>query len=273
MSAIDQLTTSRFPRSSAYHPDWVLGSASGGANSLWLTEWLTSFLDLKPGMKVLDLGCGRAASSIFLAREYEQSVWATDLWFSAFENLQRVCDAGVEHRVFPIQADARELPFAPQFFDAIVSIDAIAYFGTDDHYLSYLARLVKPGGIIAIALAGFVDELPNNTPEHLAELLKAEPAMRSMHSAAWWKRHWEQTGIVDIELADSMPDGWKLWLEWHKMVAPDNHSEIQALEADRGQNLTYNRVVARRRVDVGLEEPIISIPANYVRQPLLRSDS
>jgi SAM-dependent methyltransferase len=277
MSAIDQFSTSRFPRSAAYHPDWVHGSASGGANSLWLTEWLTSVLDLKPGMKVLDLGCGRAASSIFLAREYELSIWAADLWFSATENLQRVCDAGLEHRVYPIHADARELPFAAQFFDAIVSIDAIPYFGTDDHYLSYLARFVKPGGIIAIALAGFVeelpDELPDEVPDHLAEWLKAEPSLRSMHSAGWWRRHWERTGIVDIELADSMPDGWKLWLEWHKTVAPDNHGEMQILEADRGQNLTYNRVVARRRPDVGLEDPIISIPANYVRHPLLRADS
>ena len=273
MSAIDPFAPSRFPRSAAYHPDWVLGSASGGANSLWLTEWLTSVLDLKPGMKVLDLGCGRAASSIFLAREYELSVWATDLWFSATENLQRDCDAGLEHRVYPIQANARELPFATQFFDAILSIDAIPYFGTDDHYLCYLARFVKPGGIIAIALAGFVNELSDNVPDHLAELLKAEPSLRSMHSAGWWRRHWERTGIVDIELADSMPDGWKLWLEWLKIVAPDNHGEMQVLEEDRGQNLTYNRVVARRRPDVSLEDPIISIPANYVRHPLLRTDS
>lgn len=273
MSAIEQFSTSRFPRAAAYHPDWVIGSASGGANSLWLTEWLTSVLDLKSGMKVLDLGCGRAASSIFLAREYDLSIWAADLWFSASENLQRICDAGLQHRVYPIQADARELPFAAQFFDAIVSIDAIPYFGTDDHYLGYLARFVKPGGIISIALAGFMGELADEVPDHLAEWLKAEPSLRSMHSAGWWRRHWERTGIVDIELADSMPDGWKLWLEWHKTVAPDNHGEMQVLEADRGQNLTYNRVVARRRPDVVLEDPIISIPANYVRHPLLRVDS
>lgn len=273
MSTINQLSVSRFPRSSAYHPDWVLGSASGGANALWLTEWLTSVLDLKRGMKVLDLGCGRAASSIFMAREYQASVWATDLWFSATENLQRVWDAGLEPLVYPIQADARELPFANQFFDAIVSIDAIPYFGTDDHYLSYLARFVKPGGIIAIALAGFVEELPVDVPDHLAEWLKAEPSLRSMHSSGWWRRHWEQTGIVDIEQCDSMPEGCELWLEWHKAIAPDNHREIQILEADRGQFLTYNRVVARRRIDACLEEPIISIPANYTRHPLLRTDS
>ena len=59
---------------------------SGGANSLWVTEWLTTAMDLRPGMRVLDLGCGRASSSIFLHREFGLQVWATDLWFSAAEN-------------------------------------------------------------------------------------------------------------------------------------------------------------------------------------------
>jgi ubiquinone/menaquinone biosynthesis C-methylase UbiE len=60
----------RFPRASGYHPDWVLACASGGANSLWLTEWLSEVINLQPGMRVLDLGCGRATSSIFLHREF-----------------------------------------------------------------------------------------------------------------------------------------------------------------------------------------------------------
>ncbi len=88
---------------------------------LWLTEWLAEALELRPGMRVLDLGCGRAASSIFLRREYGVQVWATDLWFSASENIRRIRDAGVEDGVFPIRADARSLPFAAEFFDAIVS--------------------------------------------------------------------------------------------------------------------------------------------------------
>jgi cyclopropane fatty-acyl-phospholipid synthase-like methyltransferase len=100
-----------------------LASVSGGANSLWLTEWLTEALQLRRGMRVLDLGCGRAASSIFLHREFGVQVWATDLWISASENLQRIRDAGVEDGVFPIHADARSLPFAAEFFDAIVLID------------------------------------------------------------------------------------------------------------------------------------------------------
>src|ERR1044071_6889926 len=124
-----RLVSEQFPRASQYNPEWVLASASGGANSLWLTEWLTSALDLRPGMRVLDLGCGRASSSIFLRREFGVQVWATDLWFGATENLQRIRDAGVDDGVFPIHADAHSLPFAADFFDAIVSIDSFVYFG------------------------------------------------------------------------------------------------------------------------------------------------
>ena len=40
-------------------------------------------MPIEPGMKVLDLGCGKAMSSIFLAREFRVSVWATDLWIPA----------------------------------------------------------------------------------------------------------------------------------------------------------------------------------------------
>src|SRR5438046_3631048 len=120
----------KFPRSSAYHPDWVLASVSSAANALWMTEWLAEALELRPGMRVLDLGCGRGASSIFLRREFGVQVWATDLWFSASENLRRARDAGVADGVFPLHSDARSLPFADDFFDAIVSLDSFPYYGT-----------------------------------------------------------------------------------------------------------------------------------------------
>jgi cyclopropane fatty-acyl-phospholipid synthase-like methyltransferase len=262
--------TTKFPRSSAYDPEWIMASASGGANSLWLAEWLTSKLELQPGMRVLDLGCGRAASSIFLHREFGAQVWATDLWFDASENLQRIRDAGAELGVFPIHADARSLPFAKEFFDAVVSIDSFVYYGTDDHYLNYLARFLKPGGSIGIAGAGLMREIDGPVPDHLQRWW--EPGMWCLHSAEWWKRHWEKTGIVAVEIADHMPEGAEAWLQWQCTICPDNTTEIQALEADAGRYLGYVRVIGRRREEARLEEPIASMPFEYTRKPLLRSN-
>jgi cyclopropane fatty-acyl-phospholipid synthase-like methyltransferase len=267
MNADNRLSSERFPRSAKYNPEWVLASISGAANALWMTEWLAGALKLRPGMRVLDLGCGRAASSIFLRREFGTQVWATDLWFSASENLQRIRDAGVEDGVFPIHADARSLPFAAEFFDAIVCIDCFSYYGTDDLYLNYLARFVKPGGPVAIAGAGLMREIEGPPPEHLREWWTQD--LWCLHSAHWWRQHWERTGIMEIDLADAMPDGWQLWLDWHKAVFPDNKAEIKALEADRGSYLGYFRLVGRRGAGAKLADPIISLPEQYTRKPLL----
>lgn len=269
MDLDQRLFTDRFPRASGYHPDWVLAGVSGGANVLWLTEWLAEALDFRPGMRVLDLGCGRAMSSIFLRREFGAQVWAADLWFSPSENYRRIRDAGVADGVFPIHADARALPFAAEFFDAIVSIDSYFYYGTDDLYLNSLARFVKPGGSVGIAQAGLMDEIDGEIPSHLREWW-AQDQPWCFHSAAWWERHLGRTGILDIQVADTLPDGWRFWRDWLRMVAPDNATEIGALEADAGGRLGYVRVVGRRRAEAPLYEPVISIPEQFEPKPLRR---
>lgn len=264
------LLSERFPRSGKYNPEWVLASISGSANALWMTEWLAAALDLRPGMRVLDLGCGRAASSIFLRREFGVQVWATDLWFSASENMQRIRDAGVDDGVFPIHADARSLPFAAEFFDAIVCIDCFPYYGTDDLYLNYLARFVKPGGLVGIAGVGLMREIEGAPPEHLREWWTQD--LWCLHSADWWRRHWERTGIMNVEVADTMPEGWQLWLNWQRATFPDNKVEIKAIEADRGSYLGYVRFVGRRQGGAQLADSIVSLPEQYTRKPLLRPE-
>jgi SAM-dependent methyltransferase len=269
MTADQRLITERFPRASGYHPEWVLASVSSAANALWLTEWLTEALALRPGMRVLDLGCGRAMSSIFLRREFGVEVWAADLWFNPSENLQRIRAAGVQDGVFPLHTDARMLPFAVEFFDAVVAIDSYIYYGTDDLYLNSLARFVKPGGPIGIAGAGLVRELDGPIPTHLREWWIQDQAW-CFHSADWWRRHWARTGILDVEVADTLSDGWRFWLDWLRLVAPANGTEIQALEADAGRTLGYVRVVGRRRADAPLFEPVVSVPVQYQKKPLRR---
>jgi SAM-dependent methyltransferase len=272
MKPAEHLKAERFPRSSRYNPEWILAGVSGGANPLWLTEWLTEAMELRPGMRVLDLSCGRAMSSIFLHREFGVQVWAVDLWVSASENLQRIRDAGVADAVFPIHADARSLPFAAEFFDAIISIDSFFYYGTDDLYLGNIARFVKPGGPIAIAGAGLMREFHDAVPEHLrAWWIPETPDINCLHSAPWWKDHWTRSGLLDVVIADTMPGGWKFWLDWHKAVAPDNALEIQALEADQGQCMGYVRAIGHRRAGIKIASPIVSFPEHYEQKPLIRA--
>jgi SAM-dependent methyltransferase len=217
-------------------------------------------------MRVLDMGCGKAVSSVFLAKEFGVQVWATDLWIGATENWQRVTDAGAADRVFPIHAEAHALPFAEGFFDALVSMDAYHYFGTDDLYLGYYSRFVKPGGQIGIVVPGLQEEFTGGVPEHLAPYWPWD--FGSFHSPDWWRRHWEKTGKVDVLLADSVPEGWKQWLLWEevclaegggrRVLTPEasapgagpraaSESEIEMLRRDAGRNVGFTRVVARRK--------------------------
>ena len=238
----------QFPRSANYDPNWVLENMMG-PNALWLTESLAECMVLSPGMRVLDIGCGRGLSSIFLAKEYGLQVWAVDLWIDADENLDRIRAASVEDRVFPIRAEAHSLPFARGFFDAMISVDAYHYFGTDDLYLeNHMARLIQPGGQMAIVVPGLVDELPSNeAPEHLRRYW--EPVCFSLHSPVWWRRHWERSGLVTVELSEILPDGWRHWMAsdllWSKHLGKPS-DEADMLAKDRGQNLGFTRMVARR---------------------------
>jgi cyclopropane fatty-acyl-phospholipid synthase-like methyltransferase len=132
---IDELA---FPRTAKYDERWIRENALG-ENALCQAECLARHLPFSAGMRVLELGCGKATSSIFLAREFEVQVWATDSGTSATENFQRATALKAETRVFPLRVDSHSLPFAREFFDAVVAIDSYLYFGTDERYLPYLA--------------------------------------------------------------------------------------------------------------------------------------
>jgi SAM-dependent methyltransferase len=244
-----------FPRSGSYDPQWVVENQMG-PSALWLTEWLCREMTLEPEMRVLDMGCGRCLSSVYLAREHGVRVWANDLWIPATENWQRVRDAGLEDRICPIHAEAHALPYAEGFFDAIVSLDAYHYFGTGDLYLKYFVQFVKPGGQIGLVVPGLLKEFDGGPPEHLTRVQASGGAFwspaecGSFHTSRWWRRHWADTGLVEIELADTLPDGWKHWLQWERALEQTDKnpfpSDAEAIEADGGEHMGFVRIVARR---------------------------
>jgi SAM-dependent methyltransferase len=248
-----RLRHDRYVRSNAYDPQWLIDNVMG-PNPLWLLEALTEVMPIEPGERVLDLGPGKGCTSVFLAREFGAQVWATDLWISATDNLERFCEAGVDDRVFPIHAEAHALPFADGFFDAIVSIDAFHYFGTDEMYLAQLAKLLRPGGRIGTVSPAVFRELGTEVPADLADVWEWRGL--PFHGPDWWRTHWEKSGVVDVDVADAVPDGWQDWLRWSELVGPMTdeawkreaaRNEVDVLRRDRGDLVGFTRIAATKR--------------------------
>lgn len=248
MHSDEALAIKRFPRSSTYDRQWMI-SNSMGPNAVWITEYLSEALKLRPGMKVLDLGCGKAMSSIFLAKEFQTEVWATDLWVPAAENEKRIKAAGLSNQIHAVHSEAHALPYENEFFDAIVSLDAYHYFGTDDLYLGYLTRFLGQSGQLGIVSPGLSKEFDGDPPEHLQDGWHWDFA--SFHSPSWWRRHWERIGKVDVFKSDWLEEGWRYWALWNRICTEekgiDDNGEADMVTLDGGRNLGFVRLVAKRR--------------------------
>ncbi|MFI6951465.1 SAM-dependent methyltransferase [Streptomyces sp. NPDC050422] len=248
----DLVRPDRYPRASRYDPAWLLG-LDMGPNPLWLLEDLARDLDLCPGMRILDLGSGKGATSVFLAREYGVQVVAADLWVAPEEAAAVFADADVGGQVEAVRAEAHALPFEEESFDAIVSVDAFEYFGTADSYLPYLVRYIRPGGQLGMATPAMTREVRElgAVPPHIKALVGWEAI--AWHTAEWWRFQWAVTEMVEVTSARLQQGAWQDWLLWAQACAEHqedgrstNQPVIDMLTADGGELLSFALITARK---------------------------
>ena len=104
-------------------------------------------LELEPGMRMLDIGCGWGSLAIHAAREHGASVWGITLSEPQAELAkERARDAGVEDRVEIRVMDYRDL--RAERFDAVASIGMVEHVGVAqiDDYAARIAQVLEPGG-------------------------------------------------------------------------------------------------------------------------------
>lgn len=183
-----------------------------GQGGLFFAADMAGELDLRPGMRVLDLACGGGTTSLFLAKNYGVQVWAVDKnEMDGAKLAARAQEAGVAALLTPVKAEAHALPFAAEFFDAVFCLNSYFYFGTDDLYLPYLLKFVRTGGKVCVGSPCYREELPPNPrPEFLVEF----PDCLAVHSPNWWRRHFEKIGIVRVLKAENHPQSRVFWEDW-----------------------------------------------------------
>lgn len=219
-----------------------------GPNSMKMLEELLESVKLEKGMRVLDLGCGKGLTSILLAKEFGVQVFATDLWIDATQNYKTFKAMSLENQIIPIHADAGDLPYANEYFDAIISIDSYYYFGTEPDYMDKLARLVKKGGVIALAFPGVKNELNGVLPDEmmLSWAQAKEDVFKTFHSIPWWKELLSQSKEINIKSIQEMQCFEETWQDW---LACDNEYAINdrlSMEAGAGKYMNLIAILAKK---------------------------
>ena len=102
--------------------------------------------------------------------------------------LKRTLDAAQAH------VEAHALPFEPESFDAVISIDAWHYFAADSAFLStHLLPMLRPGGLLAVGVPGLrhafgaVQDVVPDRAAGIASIATAFGAARTVRIAlvAW----------------------------------------------------------------------------------------
>ena len=102
------------------------------------------------GKTVLDVGCGRGATSIEAARRGATRVVGVDLRIAP-QALELVAgDAGLVGRVELVRTNGTLEELGTATFDVVLSKDSFEHYAEPESFISTLARFVKPGGVLAI---------------------------------------------------------------------------------------------------------------------------
>jgi SAM-dependent methyltransferase len=137
---------------------WMAGDFGQIAQySVKATEEFVDRLNIRPGMRVLDVACGTGNLAIPAARKGAQ-VTGVDIATNLLEQARRRVEVEGLSIGFE-EGDAEQLPYAESEFDVVMSMFGAMFAPRPERVAAELIRVCRPGGVVAMA---------NWTPEGLA---------------------------------------------------------------------------------------------------------
>ncbi|KAJ3513192.1 hypothetical protein NLJ89_g3085 [Agrocybe chaxingu] len=133
-------------------------------------HYLFMKLRLKPGMRVLEVGCRSGAAALELVNFADVAVVGID------RNTAKIEEASIDNKLNSSHNFGSLSPdyFPPESFDAIYSIESLRYLPSFDMVYTQFAHLLKPGGKVALYEWCWTSTLDPGNAEHrrLAELIE-----------------------------------------------------------------------------------------------------
>jgi len=167
-----------------------------------ITQQTLALMKLKPGERVLDLGCGAGWASRLLAQtvgEGERPGQVVGLDVSD-EMIRRARANSTQYdNILFVVGSAQQIPWQEDFFDKVLSVESFYYYGDQGRALDELRRVMAPRGELYILINLYKD---NHYSLRWVEELKVPVQVKSEREyVAMLKAH----GYEDVR-AERIPD-------------------------------------------------------------------
>lgn len=121
---------------------------------------LAEFADIKPGERVLDVGCGVGGSAVWLAKNRNAEVTGITIVESQCQKAREVArKKGVSDKTVFYVRDMRDTGFPSNSFDVVWAIESVCHAEVKADFLKEAYRVLRPGGRFVMA-DGFQREAP-----------------------------------------------------------------------------------------------------------------
>ena len=164
---------------------------------------------LRPGMKVLDCGCGPGTITIGLAAAVSPGeVVGVDHEPAQLEQARALAVEREVHNVRFETANLLALPFADATFDAAFAHAVLMHVGDRMAALQEMRRVVRPGGVVGIKDLCTVDQIMEPSTPTLREFFELLDRARAHHGVApsspqLYRGLMRQAGMADVEASAS----------------------------------------------------------------------